>query len=136
MNILIPGLLLGIYSMLFFFYLGMRRRKAVSTRAVDHKYYRTFSGGEEPEALRVLSRHGANQFEMPMLFYAVLLMIYVTDNATPLFVGLAWAFLVLRFAHAFVHLGTNFVPHRFLVFAAGVLVLLAMWVGLLVKLLV
>jgi hypothetical protein len=36
-------------------------------------------------------------------------------------------FVVLRLAHATIHVTSNRVPRRFSVFAAGVLVLLAMW---------
>ena len=55
MNILIPSLVLGIYTLLFFFFLGLRRRKAVMNREVDPKYYRTFSGGEEPQQYTIKS---------------------------------------------------------------------------------
>lgn len=132
MNILIPGLVLGIYTMLFFFYLGLNRRKAVIKREVDHKYYVAFSGGEESPRLQVLTRHGANLFEMPILFYVILLMIYVTESTSVLFVSLAWAFVALRAVHAFIHLGSNVVLHRFLVFGLSVAVLLSLWVGLLI----
>lgn len=135
MNILIPGLLLGIYTMLFFFYLGLNRRKAVMSREMDPEYYKAFANGQEPPRLQILSRHGANLFEMPMLFYVVLLMIYVTGSTSVALFSLAWAFVGLRAVHAFIHLGRNNVQHRFMVFALSVAVLLCLYVGLLVKLL-
>ena len=136
MSIFVPALVLGIYTMLFFFYMGLSRRKAVQNREMDHKYYRTYSGGAEPERLRVLTRHSANLLETPPLFYIVVLMIQATGSTSALFVGLAWAYVVLRFVHAYIHLGTNFVLHRFLSFGVGLVVLLAMWVLLLVRLVV
>lgn len=135
MSIFVPPLILGIYTMLFFFYMGLSRRNAVQNRQMDPKYYRTYSGGEEPENLRVLSRHAANLLETPMLFYVVVLMIHGTGSSSALFIGLAWAYIVVRFVHAYVHLGTNFVLHRFLVFGVSMIVLLSMWVALLVRLL-
>ena len=36
-------------------------------------------------------------------------------------------FVALRLAHAFVHTTSNYVPTRFNIFAAGFMVLLAMW---------
>ena len=116
--------------------MGLTRNAAVKAREMDPKYYRTYSGGGEPERLRVLTRHSANLLETPLLFYVVVLMIHVTDSTSSLFVGLAWAYVVLRFVHAFIHLGTNFVLHRFLSFGLGLVVLLAMWVLLLVRLVV
>ena len=136
MNILIPGLVLGIYTVLFFFYLGFSRRNAVLSREMDPKYYETFSEGQEPRRLKILSRHGANLFEMPLLFYVVLLMIYVTGSTSLAFVILAWTFVGLRAVHAFIHLGRNIVLHRFLVFGLSVVVLLGLYIGLLVRLLV
>ena len=135
MNILIPALILGIYTILFFFYMGLSRRKAVQGGAMDPRYYRTFSEGQEPQELRILSRHAANLLEMPMLFYTVVVMILVSGASNSLLIGLAWAYVALRFVHAYIHLGTNFVLHRFLVFGTGAMILLAMWVILLVKLL-
>jgi len=135
MNILIPALILGIYTILFFFYMGLSRRKAVQGGVMDPRYYRTYSDGKEPDQLRILSRHTANLLEMPLLFYTIVLMILVTGETTALLIGLAWTYVGLRFVHAYIHLGTNFVLHRFLVFGVSALVLLAMWVILLVQLL-
>ena len=135
MHIFVPALVLGLYTMLFYFYMGLRRRSAVQAREMDHRYYRTYTGGEEPDSLRVLSRHAANLIEIPMLFYAVVIMIEVSGVSSPLFVGMAWAYVALRFVHAWIHLGSNFVLHRFLSFGVSMLVLLAMWVGLLLVLL-
>lgn len=135
MSIFVPALILGIYTMLFFFYMGLTRRKAVQNRDMDPKYYRTYSDGQEPARLRLLTRHSANLLETPLLFYVIVLMIHATGSTSTLFVGLAWAYVALRFAHAWVHLGGNVVLHRFLVFGVGMLVLLAMWVLLLIRLL-
>lgn len=135
MNILVPALVLGIYTILFFFYIGVSRRKAVQQGEMDPRYYRAFSDGEEPPRLRILSRHGANLLEAPMLFYVVVLMIHVTGSSGAVFVGLAWAYVAIRLLHAFIHLGSNFVLHRFLVFGVSMLALLTMWVLLLVRLL-
>jgi hypothetical protein len=41
---------------------------------------------------------------------------------------LSWAFVLLRIAHAFVHVTTNHVPTRFCWFLAGALMLLVMWI--------
>lgn len=135
MNILIPALLLGIYTMVFFFVLGLKRRAAVLAGEVEPKYYRAFAGGEETPRLHIMGRHLANLLEAPMLFYVGVLMLYVSGHTGALFVGLAWAFVGLRAVHAWIHLGSNYVLHRFVVFGLSMLVLLAMWTGLLVSLL-
>jgi hypothetical protein len=68
-----------------------------------------------------------NQFELPVLFYALVALALATGHVTVLLVMLAWAFVALRFAHTFIHTTTNHVPRRFFVYAAGMAVLMLMW---------
>ena len=76
-----------------------------------------------------------NQLELPVLFYVLTILVIITRHADLLFVVLAWLFVVLRLVHVYIHLTSNRVGRRFAVFAAGVLVLLAMWVIFVVRLL-
>ena len=68
-----------------------------------------------------------NQLELPLLFYVLTILAYVTRHAGLLFVLLAWVFVVLRVFHAYVHVTTNKVPVRGPVFGASALVLAIMW---------
>jgi hypothetical protein len=69
-----------------------------------------------------------NQLEVPILFYAVVILTIITKSyATPM-VELAWAFVATRLLHAFIHVTRNNVMQRFYAFLAGVLILLAMWI--------
>jgi hypothetical protein len=52
-----------------------------------------------------------------------------------LFVVMSWIFVALRIAHAGIHITTNRVPRRFMVYAAGVLILMAMWIIFAVRIL-
>lgn len=76
-----------------------------------------------------------NQLELPLLFYVLTVLALSTRHADLLFVLLAWLFVLLRLAHAYVHVTSNYVSHRFGVFVAGVVVLLAMWVIFAVRIL-
>lgn len=88
-----------------------------------------------PEDVRRIGNNYANQFETPVLFY-VLVGIAIFIRATDIvMVLLAWAFVVTRLAHAYVHLTSNHVPTRFRIFVAGFLVLLAMWILIVIRLL-
>ena len=68
-----------------------------------------------------------NQFELPVLFYALVPLALVTRKADLVFVGMAWVFVALRYAHAAVHVTANTLTVRFNLFVAGALVLAAMW---------
>ncbi len=65
----------------------------------------------------------SNQYELPVVFFAACLTLFVTKNVTDLAVMLAWAFVVLRVIHAGIHLTFNNINIRFLAFLLGALCL-------------
>jgi hypothetical protein len=71
--------------------------------------------------------HFRNLFEVPVLFYAVCGFIAITKLTTLFLLACAWGYVVLRAAHAYVHLTSNKVVRRFQVFVASTLVLYVMW---------
>ena len=77
----------------------------------------------------------ANQLEAPLLFYAATAFAMITRAADRVFVAFAFAFVALRYAHAWEHVSGNVVPRRFALFAAGIGVLGAMWIWLAIKVL-
>jgi hypothetical protein len=76
-----------------------------------------------------------NQLELPMLFYVLVALILITNTNSTIFVILAWAFVLTRLVHAFIHTGSNRVDQRFYAMAAGMAVLVAMWVVFAVRIL-
>src|SRR4029453_16523320 len=113
--------------------LGRRRVRAVRRGDVSIGYFRLYNQGAQPDDLQLIGRHMQKHFEVPPLFYAVLLFLYVTGSVTPLAVALAWLYVALRGVHTFVHLGSNDVQRRLAVWAASGLVLAGLWLALLVS---
>jgi hypothetical protein len=70
------------------------------------------------------SDHFMNLFELPVLFYVLCLALYGTEQVDGVYLGLAWAFVVLRVLHSAIQLFYNRVMDRFLAYFAGGLVLL------------
>ena len=71
-----------------------------------------------------------NLFELPVLFYAGVLLaaqLGVTDTAS---LVLAWSFVGLRAVHSVVHCTFNHVMTRFVAYALATLVLFAFWARL------
>ena len=92
-------------------------------------YFRTFQGSVvEPEFTVKPQRHFANLFEAPTLFYAACLAAMVTGVTGTLVVVLAWAYVAMRYMHAYIHLGGNRVRYRMRAYFASWLCLLAMWI--------
>jgi len=79
------------------------------------------------ETVQKFANNYVSQFELPVLFYLVLLFVLVTGLVDGVLIGLAWAFVVSRLVHSLVHTGTNRVATRFKVFVAGLIFLVGMW---------
>ena len=82
-------------------------------------------------AARQASNNYSNQFELPVLFYAVTAFALIARMADAWMIGLAWIFVASRVVHSVVHLTSNIVRWRGPVFVIGFVTLLVMW-GLLV----
>ncbi|MGB3489571.1 MAG: MAPEG family protein [Xanthobacteraceae bacterium] len=76
-----------------------------------------------------------NQFQLPLLFYALVAIVLPLHRADLVFVLLSWVFVVTRFVHAGIFVTSNDVRQRSLVWFAGVLVLMAMWLYFALRLL-
>ena len=77
-----------------------------------------------------------SQFQIPLLFYVLVILAWITKQADLLFVVMAWIFVLSRLAHAYIHTSSNHVPTRFRAFAVGMLVLLLMWIIFAVRILI
>lgn len=76
----------------------------------------------------------ANLFEMPVLYFALVPLLILTSHAGHLQVAFAWAFVLLRALHSYIHIVPKTVNPRFMVYLASCAALLAMWVGFAVQL--
>ena len=81
-----------------------------------------------PEDIAKYGNSYSNQFEQPVLFYllCILLLIGGLKNSW-LFLSLAALYVALRYVHAFIHVTSNHVIWRFYAFLAGSIVLVTMW---------
>jgi hypothetical protein len=77
----------------------------------------------------------SNQFELPVLFYVLTILEYVTHLAGIVFVVLAWIFVVFRILQAYVHVTSNIVRLRGAFFAISAVVLAIMWLIYIVQVL-
>ncbi|WAC63698.1 MAPEG family protein [Pseudoxanthomonas sp. SL93] len=68
-----------------------------------------------------------NLFELPVLFYAGVLVAAQLGIADAVTVGLAWAFVLLRAVHSAVQCSFNHVMTRFVAYLLATLVLAALW---------
>jgi hypothetical protein len=77
----------------------------------------------------------SNQFELPVLFYVLTILTYITHHAGTLFVVLAWVFVIFRVLQAYVHVTNNKVRLRGAFFGISALALAIMWIVFIVEIL-
>jgi hypothetical protein len=65
-----------------------------------------------------------NLFEIPVLFYALALYLFVTDQVDAAYVAAAWVFVAFRVLHSAVHCTFNLVMLRFYLYLVSTL---AVW---------
>lgn len=70
----------------------------------------------------------SNQFELPVLFYVLTILAYVTHKAGVVFVILAWIFVIFRLCHAYVHTTSNVVRIRGALYGIAAFALLVNWI--------
>ena len=120
--ILLPVLLQIFLVIALFFLLAKRKREAVKNNLVDKKAAAINNMAWPKESLLV-SNNISNQFELPVLFYITSIISYLTNTADYFSLGLASSFVVFRYIHSYIHVTSNYVPHRFLAFSLSLLTL-------------
>ena len=102
----------------FFASVGIARFAAAREGKVTIGDFRYEEPDTVPVRARLLNRNYMNLLELPVLFYVVCIVAFVSGVATSLTVGLAWLYVGLRMVHTLVHVMYNDVMHRFAAFAA------------------
>ena len=89
-----------------------------------------------PETARKLGNNFDNQFQVPMLVYAVAALFIATGLADMNAAGLAFAFLAARILHTLEHTRRNRVLTRLVFFLASYAFALCLWVWFAIRFLV
>lgn len=105
--------------------LGIEKSKAVKAGEVNRNAAALDKNAWPPAVLKV-SNNIDNQFQLPMLFYALTFIAFLTGNTGQVVVASFTLFVVTRYIHAGIHITSNYVPHRYRVFLVGALLLLAL----------
>ncbi|GAB4521428.1 MAG: hypothetical protein Tsb0010_05660 [Parvularculaceae bacterium] len=81
-----------------------------------------------PEDVKKVSNCFNNQFQAPILFFIIVMLIIGAGASHAAYAALAWAFVAARLVHAYIFVTSNNVPRRFYAFAASSIALISMWV--------
>tara|TARA_B100000902_G_scaffold246035_1_gene232902 strand:- start:32 stop:463 length:432 start_codon:yes stop_codon:yes gene_type:complete len=132
LNILAPAAVLAFWSLTILFWMVMVRVPAMKKAGIN--LAEPLPGGRRgidlepllPDSVNWKAHNYEHLHEQPTVFYVVLILLAISNDASTLDVQLAWAYTGLRIAHSVVHVTTNFVPVRFLLFLLSTLALLTL----------
>ena len=114
---------IGWVSMLYV-WLTVARQRAVRSGQIESSCF--VLGRDEPLEVARITRNLANQFELPLIFYAVVVLLVALGQVTLFDVIAAWVFVAGRVAHTLVQTLTNNVPLRGQVFTINFLAVVAL----------
>lgn len=124
--LLLPAFVQFLLTVYLLFRTGMGRVRAVRTGLVRHSEIDS-NKSAYPLAVQNFANNYQNQFELPVLFYVILIFAVMTGLVDEVLVLLAWFFVALRIAHSIAQTGKNIVVRRFWLFVAGLVCLAGMW---------
>jgi hypothetical protein len=107
------------WTFMLFAWLTVARKRAVASGRIEYSGF--VLGRDEPLEVARITRNLANQFELPTIFYAVVVLFVVRGMVTIWDVVAAWAFVAGRIAHTLVQTLTDNVPLRGQVFTVNFL---------------
>ena len=126
-GILLPPTALAFLTGIVWLRMGSDRLGELRSRRIHPQQVATSKQMSETLQNTQSADHFRNLFEVPVLFYALCGFIAITRMTTLLLLACAWGYVVLRAAHAYVHLSHNKVVRRFQTFVASTIVLYVMW---------
>jgi len=123
--IFLPVILQILLTVALYFALAAAKKKAIAAGDVDQKR-RGLYDDAWPVSVIKINNCIRNQFEVPVLFYTLIGMLWAL-SAISLFVhSLAWIYILSRAAHAYIQTGSNRVPLRLRFFSIGVLAVMTL----------
>jgi hypothetical protein len=128
LDILCPSIALAAWTFLVLLLIPFVRVRSVRRREISPNDFKFGESQAVPPNVSIPNRNYMNLLELPMLFYVVCLILYVTAGASRLAILVAWAYVELRVVHSLIHLTYNHVLHRLSAFTLSNIALVSLWV--------
>ncbi|MDH5183311.1 MAG: MAPEG family protein [Gammaproteobacteria bacterium] len=128
LSILYPFLAMVGLTLLVWVWMYITRTRVVITGRLGMDDFQS-AGQKEPfpSDVRYAGENFSNLFEMPVLFYALSILLYITHTVTETQITLAWWYVAFRAVHSLIHCSYNKVLHRLSIYLISSLVLWGMW---------
>ena len=79
-----------------------------------------------PAKVSLAAHNLKNLLELPVIFYAICLYLFISDTVDSIYLMAAWWFLAFRIIHSLIHCTHNKVEHRFVAYMLSAVALWAM----------
>jgi hypothetical protein len=127
-DILGPVIALAAWTFLVLLLIPFVRVRSVRRREIGPNDFKYGESPAVPPGVSIPNRNYMNLLELPMLFYVVCVVLYVTAGTSRPALMVAWIYVALRVVHSLIHLSYNRVVHRLSVFALSNAALGSLWV--------
>jgi hypothetical protein len=124
-NIFVPFFIVMLLTMVVWFYMYAKRIPFIQRARLpmDQLTPAGLAAASPPDVANP-SDNLKNLFEVPVIFYALVLYLHFTGQVDSMYVTAAWVFAIFRIVHSAVHCTINIVLLRFWVYAISTL---AVW---------
>lgn len=133
-KLIYPALAQIVWTLVVLGILFLRRQAAFRNKDVQVADV-AVSTERYPKRARLAAANYANQFETPVLFFALIMLAMEVGATGTVMATLAWGYVLTRIVHTFIHVGSNHLPTRATVFSLGVACLFCMLIGIVVTIL-
>ena len=114
-----------ILTFIVYMLLPIAKSRVLKTTEIDITR-RALHNDAWPDSVLKISNNVQNQFESPVLFYALCFMLWALNTVSLIAISVAWGYVALRVVHVFVHTGSNEIPVRKKVFMASTALLMVL----------
>ena len=133
MSLLYPAMAQILWTMIVIMLAGRARVGAIRAKDVTLGQV-ALTNDAWPKQVKAFGNNMNNQFETPILFYALTgIATYIGATGWAM-TALAWLYVASRVAHTLIHVGGNNVLRRFQAFVLGLTILLCLWLGIVFRL--
>jgi len=123
--IFIPVILQVLLTIILYIKLAGAKKKALAAGEVDLKRRGVYDDAWPVSVLKI-NNCIRSQFEVPVLFYTLIGTLWVLGGINDGTQIIAWIYILSRYAHAYIHTGSNRMPHRLRFFMVGVFAVIAL----------
>jgi len=114
----LPVLMQLLLTLLLYIVLAVAKGRAIKADKVDLER-RALHADAWPDNVQKINNNIRNQFELPVLYYVLMLVLWQLNQTGYLIQLFSWMFVISRYLHAWVHIGPNLIPLRRRLFTLG-----------------